>query len=110
MIQLMGSITSHFVYEKIELDYQIFKLLLRRWVLTVEVGPFTKVLLLGNLLAQANPAPKKYKTFLKSMKNMVANLGSQVESQRIVTTRRLYQRTIPASIKSSTKDLSLITT
>ena len=89
------------------------KTLLRRWVLTVEVGPFTKVLL-GNMpdlsLRASQSCAEKYKIFLKSMKYMVANLGSQVESQRIVTTRRLYQRTIPASIKSSTKDLSLITT
>ena len=54
--------------------------------------------------------PKHYVQFPISMNSLTANLGSQVESQRIVTTRRLYQRTIPASIKSSTKDLSLITT
>ena len=36
---------------------------------------------------------------------MRTNLRSRVESQPIVTTRRLYSLTIPASYKSSTKDL-----
>ena len=39
-----------------------------------------------------------------------ANLGRQVESQRIVGIEPTLTRTIPASFKSSTKDLKMRTT
>ena len=38
---------------------------------------------------------------------MEANLSSRVESQLIVTNEATLQLTIPASIKSSTKDLAI---
>ena len=44
------------------------------------------------------------------MKNTLANLRRQVESQCIVGNKPTLTRTIPASFKSSTKDLKLRTT
>ena len=40
------------------------------------------------------------------MNYLVANLGSQVESQAIATNEAALRLTIPASFKSSTKDLN----